>query len=117
MKFFTPTSTERTAPHRAVEKILDEMKVSYFSEYQFEPYKVDIYLTEWHLAVEIDGPQHSPNKDAVRDQYLLIHYGLPILRIKAKGMRKGAVEASVLAFLDEHADTANERKHLWLTTR
>lgn len=102
---------ERSGPHRRVEKILDEMNVSYLSEYPFPPYTVDIYLPEWRIGIEVDGPLHSKAKDKVRDNYLDAWYQVPILRIDAKRWHKSKnIEEQILAFIEEHADTAEERK-------
>lgn len=110
------TNSERSGPHRRVEKILDEMKIPYLSEEQFSPYKVDIYLPSWHLVIEVDGPYHSKSKDEVRDAWLKARYGLLVLRIDARIWHsKTEIQKKVLEFLEEHADTFEDRKMVWLT--
>jgi very-short-patch-repair endonuclease len=113
-----PDNQYRSNPHRHVEKVLEKLQIMFFSEHsEFPPYRVDTYLPDYHLAVETDGPQHSPNKDAVRDQWLLERYYLPTLRIKTKGpwQKFAKIEQQVIAFLEEHQDTVEERKLLWRT--
>ena len=104
-------NSQRSGPHRRVEKILDEMGVSYLSEYPFPPYIVDIYLPEWRLGVEIDGPLHNKAKDKVRDNYLDAWYQVPILRISAKVWQKSkSIEEQITAFIELHAESADDRK-------
>lgn len=101
----------RSAPHKRVEGILDDMGISYISEKPFRPYTVDIYLPEWHIALEIDGPMHSKALDRKRDEILLVDYALPILRLNARlWQQRGVIQGSVARFIEMHADTASERK-------
>lgn len=88
------------------------MGVGYLSECtDFRPVSLDIYLPEWHLAVEVDGPLHAPRLDAERDAMMLEMYGIHTLRIPIKD----AVwcDKAILAFIEEHAETAAERKSIW----
>lgn len=111
-------NSERSGYHRRVERILDEMKLNYMSEEPFPPYKVDILLTAAWAAIEVDGPFHKAKHDKVRDQYLLEHYKLPILRLKQKVLtRKSYIEEEVMKFFETHLDSAPERKALWLTSQ
>lgn len=107
---------QRSKPHRRVEAILDDMGVSYFSEFPMKPYTVDIYIPEWHIAVEVDGPFHVKDKDAVRDDFLNKTYGVEILRLNAKAwMPKPVIEGALTGFIENHADTVMTRKKLCLT--
>lgn len=107
----------RSKPHRQVEKHLQKIGLSYLSEKDFPPYIVDIYLPEWHIGIEIDGPFHSKNKDKVRDKYLMIHYGLPVIRFGLPEITFKNLEPKITAFIEEHEPTAWDRKELWLQTR
>ena len=108
---------ERTGPHRRVEKILDEMGVSYISEYMaFAPYKVDIYLPEFHAVIEIDGMGHSRRLDRDRDLYIENVYHAPTLRINAtstklgqESMRVDTLRPTILDFIEKWATTAPKR--------
>lgn len=113
-----PDNQYRSGPHRKVEGVLKKLQIMFYSEHnEFSPYRVDIYLPDYHLAIEVDGPLHSPNKDAVRDQWLLERYFLPTLRIKTKGpwSRFSKLEKEIVEFLEEHDPTSPERKRLWRT--
>lgn len=105
--------TERSRPHRKVERYLDELNISYESEIPFPPYRVDIYLSEWHIALEIDGPFHSRAKDKIRDKYLEEFYGLRILRLPV-GMLAWNIKNKIQNFIEDHADDCDERKLIWL---
>jgi very-short-patch-repair endonuclease len=109
----TGTPTERTKPHRRVEKCLDEMSISYMSEREFPPYTLDVYLPEWHLAIEIDGPYHNQKHDATRDRWLLEWHGIHTLRLNATKWKSTAkVKATILAFIEKNCEEVEERKEL-----
>lgn len=104
-------NAQRSGPHRRVEKLLDKIGISYMSEHPFLPYTVDIYLPEFYAAVEIDGPLHSKTKDHVRDQFLDAYYHLPVLRLEANIWDSSkAIQDKIIAFIEEHAYTAADRK-------
>lgn len=108
----------RSGPHRKVEDVLKKLQVLFTSEHEeFIPYRVDIYLPDWHAAIEIDGPSHSPNKDAVRDKWLLERYYLPTLHIKTKGPWSlfSKLEKQIVEFLEQNQEDVEERKRLWRT--
>lgn len=106
---------KRSGPARRVESILDEMDISYEPEQEFPPYAVDIYLTEWHVAIEVDGPFHTKPKDRVRDRYLEKWYALPVRRLNStRWQQKGKIKQLITDFIELHAETAAERKAVWL---
>ena len=49
-------------------------------EYPVGPFRADFYCAEARLVVELDGEQHDPARDAVRDAYFR-SLGLEVLRI------------------------------------
>lgn len=109
-------NSARSTPHRKVEELLRELKLYFESEYSFQPYTVDIYIPEWHIAVEIDGPYHTKHKDEARDNYLLDQFGLYVLRLPVKeGLDKETVESRLFAFIDEHYNDSDTRRKTWLT--
>ena len=77
-------------------------------EVEFPPYRVDIYLPDYHAAVEVDGPRHSPKQDGVRDSYLLHLYRLPVLRVTADEKSIRVLEM-VAEFVNEVEVTKDER--------
>jgi very-short-patch-repair endonuclease len=86
------------------------MQIGYVSEEPFSPYAIDIYLPEWHLGIEVDGPGHSPKKDAYRDGFLCKEYFLPVLRLKADILLPDAIK-KIEDFIVQWATTSEERKH------
>lgn len=110
--------SERSRGHKRIERILDDMGVSYLSEEPFKPYKVDILLPEFWAVIEIDGPYHSRRHDIDRDKLLLEEYGLPTLRIKTNRgwLTTPKLKAAILQFIEEVADSAEVRKAKWLQT-
>lgn len=94
---------ERSGPHKRVEKILDNMGIAYMSEYPMPPYILDIFLTEWKLCIEVDGPLHSKKRDSIRDQWLLEARGVHTLRINAKIWQSSqSIQSKILSFIEEH---------------
>lgn len=106
----------RSGPHKKLERFLEEFGFKYESEYYFSPYTVDIYLPDWHIGIEVDGPYHSKEKDAKRDNHLLKNYGLHILRVKTKNnVTKIKFESMILGFIDQHYEDSEQRKKTWLS--
>lgn len=112
----------RSRPQREFEKMLDALRISYFSEHEeMVPWCLDVYVPEWHFAVEIDGPHHTPKGDLRRDTNLLEQYACPTLRLPAELMatRDGKTEAieRFIKFAEEHAGDVHERKAKWRSAR
>lgn len=113
MSIHQQDETSRSGPHRRVESILDKMRIGYESEYHLPPYWVDIYINEWHIGIEVDGPNHSPKKDAIRDEILKERYFLPILRLKSM-LSQEEIMTKIEDFIILHAHSGSERKHQYL---
>lgn len=69
--------------HAKVMKWVENQGIGVQEEVDFPPYRVDIYLPDFHAAVEVDGPQHAEKRDARRDnllgrQYQLVVFHIPI---------------------------------------
>ncbi len=77
-------------------------------EVEFPPYRVDIYLPDYHVGVEVDGPRHSPLQTKKRDEYLMKLYRLPIHHVRLYA-NLDEVLADVQAFLNVQADSKDER--------
>lgn len=102
---------ERSGLHRQVERWLTEAGYDFESEVGFYPYRVDIYFWEWHIAVEVDGPfGHTHRKDAERDARLKQEYGLAIVHISHKDIKKKPTVQKIRDFIAEHCDSAEERR-------
>jgi very-short-patch-repair endonuclease len=52
-------------------------------EHPIGPYRLDFYCHEALLNVEMDGEQHDPHRDHIRDEFLARH-GILTYRIKNK---------------------------------
>ena len=50
-------------------------------------YLIDVYLPEWDLGIELDGPHHSPKRDAIRDENIFKASGIKIIRFKNKEIK------------------------------
>ena len=81
--------TTLTVPHLRLIEALEHLDVEIVVEGEFPPYSVDCYLPDYHIAVEADGPSHSPIKDADRDARLMVEYALPVFRISSEDLDKG----------------------------
>lgn len=101
----------RTGPHRQAERYLDKLHISYISECQdFGNKSLDLYLPEFHVCVEIDGPGHTRKSDRERDVFLEERYFIPTLRIKAEGLNGDNFQRRFVPFLEKWASTAEPRK-------
>lgn len=91
------------------------MQLNYESERPFLPYCVDIYLPEWHLAIEVDGPHHSKKKDEVRDGFLRAYFGLAVRRMNVAKIwwPKAKIEEEVIRFIEEEEPSLNQRLEIW----
>ena len=94
------------------------MGVSFISENdEFPPYTLDLYLPDYHAAIEVDGPSHNRKRDKARDTWMLERYFVPTMRIRARGpwQSQEKLEKTITEFLIEHADDVEERKIQWRT--
>lgn len=96
--------------HMKVIKILEKINLGVLEEVPFPPFCADLYLQDYHVIIEVDGPQHSKKQDKKRDDYLLQEYNLPTLRIKIKDLEdRTRLIHKIYEFLYEWADDADER--------
>ena len=59
---------ELTLPHQHILSLLEQLGYSAIAEVEFPPNRVDCYLPDYHLAIEVDGPDHNPISDQRRDE-------------------------------------------------
>jgi very-short-patch-repair endonuclease len=117
MSIHSQDETERSKPHRHIEKILDKMRIAYESEVPFGKFAVDIYLNEWHIAIEVDGPAHSPRRDAIRDDNLREKYFLPVLRLKtSNNLSFNSIMTIIEDFIIEWSKTGEQRKSQYMAS-
>lgn len=103
-------NSERSNEHRKVERWLAQMGLAFESEVAFEPYRVDIYLPEWHLAIEVDGPYHHQKHDKARDGYLRDNYGLEILQANFRELGREHSKDVIRKFIVQGAATEEDRR-------
>lgn len=86
-------------------------------EYVVGIFALDCYVAELHLGFEADGSMwHSGTqrrRDVTRDREIEATYGIPVLRMKDFTLRHPAeAEARIDTFIDEHADTSEQRRSI-----
>lgn len=105
-----------TKAHKRISDLCRRQGLNVNDEEPVGRFSIDIYLPEWHLGIEVDGPTHSPRKDERRDGELWADYGLPILRLRHDTALDPAWEL-IEAFIVGHHPTVEARKRLWLQKR
>lgn len=113
--------TTLSIAHRRVLDIIARLHIPHSKEHrEFPPYQLDIYLPEWHLCIEVDGPYHTPKADQKRDAALL-EQGIPTLRIPHRDVgtaeRREAVKECIIDFIEQHAESTAERKAQWKSAK
>ena len=108
-------SSERSGIHRFVERQLDALGIAYESEFRnFEPYRVDIYISEAYAYIEVDGPSHSRSKDKKRDDWLQERYNLRGLHLDFATSRDiwnaENIRIAVVNFLEIVTPSAQQRR-------
>ena len=58
----------------------DKLGFRFRRQHPVGPYVLDFYCSEARLAVEVDGEQHTPERDATRDKYMA-ELGITTMRI------------------------------------
>ena len=79
-------------------------------------YTLDLYLREFHLAFEADGPQHlqawHKRHDEARDKWLEQTMGIPTCRVSQEELKKGKATRKIIQFIDRYADSLMHRRSL-----
>ena len=102
--------TYMTDAHVAVAEALERAGLGLQVEVEFPPYRVDIYLPDHHLAVEVDGPVgHSNRENDRRDTALWQAYGLKTLRVR-HDVKKEQLLAEVRLTIKEWGHDAAARR-------
>jgi len=100
---------EYTGGQLALNEMLVDLGFSTEMEVPFDPFRVDIYLHKEHVAIEYDGAHHMRKGDRRRDEYLLEHFKLPVLRL-TRASPKETVKAEMISFISEWVESAAGRK-------
>ena len=99
-----------TDAHQNLIKRLEGRGLNVMEEIPFPPYQVDVYLPDFHVAVEVDGPQHEAKSDRRRDDELWSTYFLPVFRIDAGVVNKPWLWLSHLQlFLERYRSSRHDR--------
>ncbi len=102
--------TYMTDAHVAVIRAMDSRGLRLLYEIDFPPYRVDVYLPDFHAAVEVDGPKHSEVADYKRDRELDKTYRLRVFRIPAGDVnRPHRWMSKLIEFLGFMRDSKDER--------
>ena len=105
--------TVLSAAHKKVIKFLENWGIQLMEEVDFPPYRVDIFIPEVHVVIEVDGPHHSKKANEKRDKKLLEEYLLPTFRIDASDVRTSENwEAELFDFFREHSWTTEFRREI-----
>jgi very-short-patch-repair endonuclease len=92
---------------------LEQLGFEIMEEVPFPPYTVDTYVKAYHLAIEVDGPQHRKSADAKRDADLQDVYGLVMFHIRDEDFaNREAISESAMRLLTtwhKARDTVDER--------
>lgn len=88
-----PTHTPKTgtAGHKKLAKLLrDRLGEDVVEEFRVGPYSADCYIPAWKFVFEYDGPLHAMRrkKDKERDEYMLQHGILAVLRFTESDLAK-----------------------------
>lgn len=105
-----------TKAHKRISDLCRRNRLEILDEEPVGRFRIDIYLPEWHLGVEVDGPTHSPLKDEQRDGELWREYGLPILRLPHDVTLETAWQM-IVWFIEGHHTHTESRKRLWREKR
>ncbi len=101
--------TVLTKPHRDVMIELENRGFGVMEELDFPPYRVDLYLPNYHLAIEVDGPLHNKREDEKRDNNLLDEYQLFVFRISSRHLNPNYWLGALEDILVEAIKTRDER--------
>lgn len=101
--------TTLTDAHRRVMNSLEAMGFGVMEEIPFPPYQVDLYLPDYHVVVEIDGPLHNKRRDMKRDTELHGEYGLYVFRISTRFLDSIYWAGNLEDFLFKASQTKDER--------
>lgn len=114
--------TALTGPHKLLHAFLRDSRVGMGfrveDEVEVGKYRLDCFVRELWIGFECDGKRiHAgvtkQKKDEARDAWVSENAGIPIMRIQADALQFTQWEKLkpiVLAFVEEHADTVEERK-------
>jgi len=92
---------DNTPQEKLLKRVIEESGLSYEYQVHVDPYTLDFYIPELHVAVEADGVfGHLQKKDAERTDWLRTHLKeMRVWRIKEQTL--GGIREEFQALLDE----------------
>lgn len=79
----------RTDIEAIMERVLQELGVSYRWEQRFGKYWVDFYLPDHKIAIECDEPVwHDVVRDAKKDKWIMEQYQIPVIRFLGQDIKQ-----------------------------
>lgn len=95
--------------HFRVIKLLETRGLCLQEEIDFPPFRVDIYLPDYHVCVEVDGPHHSERANRLRDRELESVYHMPTFRVNVSDIDDLEWLKPLLLFLSRAVITKDAR--------
>ncbi len=107
--------TELSGPHKRFLSVLREVGVAVVSEYKItihgHKYKLDCFLPDYLVAVEVDGPYHHKKHDKTRDDAL---YSIGVLTMRVPADTAEVLKVDAIAkILEGLEESIQERKQYW----
>lgn len=80
-----------------IKDFLDEMNIKYILQYSVDNYRIDLYIPEYNIAIEIDEEEHKYKQDydKMRQKYIEKQIHCKFIRIN-EGESCGSVIARIL---------------------
>ena len=106
--------TFRTKLHQELVRRVELAGYTVQEELDYPPYRVDVYVPQFHVALEADGPLHrgraTMRKDVERDDFLRRRYQLPVIRFTEEEIKSDFFRASLDQQLYAFASDSDERR-------
>ncbi len=85
-----------------IENFLDIMNIAYLEQYKVDNYKIDLYIPEFNIAIEIDEVEHKYKikYDLVRQKYIEDKIHCKFIRIN-EGESCGSIIARITKILNQ----------------
>ena len=107
-----PPDSYLSKGHKRLSALIRNLGFLVADEYEVGYYRLDCYLSEFHLCIEWDGHwghKARAKKDKNRDDILLEKYGIPVLRLSSYV----GISVKIADFIDKYSNTLKERKTLY----
>lgn len=102
-------TTILTDAHKRIMNALESFGIGVIEELDFPPYRVDLYLPDYHVIIEVDGPLHNRRQDQKRDKNLYDEYKLYTFRISTRNLKPEYWTSDLSLFLASSLESKEER--------